>query len=377
MQIKELKLKNFRNYSSDKILVEPNITVLEGKNAMGKTNILEAIALLSTTKSPRASKDEQLIQNEHQTAHLSCDYSEHNKVKNLSVVIDKSSGRIKKLWRLQKVPKRPSDVVGTILSVLFKPDDLNLLTTSPGERRSYLDLILSRVNPGYLKDLSRLKAILRQRQAALELLRENNNPAIEVLNTQLCELGAKISFTRLSLLKDLEPIFLTSLKNISKTTTGKLKLINNCLEDSTPQTELEFKQAYLQKINELKNIEIKAARNLVGPQREDLEIYLNNNLLKDFGSRGEWRTGVLALKRSEMIYLKNKTGRQPILLLDDVTSELDDERQNTLVNWVEEQQTILTTINIEQLPIEIRKKATIYKIENGKILSAKNNYALT
>ncbi len=352
------------------------MTVLEGNNGIGKTNILEALTILSVTKSPRSSKDDQLIQNDFKVGRIYADFTDGERQKRVLLAIDNSTGRVKKFWRLQGVPKRPTDIIGALQVILFRPDDLNLLIVSPGERRNYLDLIIARRQKGYLPGLSRFKKILAQRRAALEIMRTGGSAGIEALNTQLIELGSIISLRRGQLLEKINPLYKMALKKINVKSEGSLQIINPLWPSKSPKSIAGYRAAYGQAIAKNINREIMAARNLVGPQREDLQVLLDGRLLRDFGSRGEWRSGILALKKSEADLIEQSSGSRPVLLLDDVASELDNLRQKSLVDWIRGQQTILSTTSLSSLPKALQKNIKLIKVGGQANTINTKKYAL-
>jgi DNA replication and repair protein RecF len=371
VRVHTLNLEHFRNYPQANFAFTKDISVIEGHNAIGKSNFIEALSLLSLTKSPKASLEEFVIEHQQPHARIAATFTTQAHKQEIVCVIEHQEGRTKKTWRIQKAPATPSKIVGQFSVVAFSPDDLDALARSSSARRAYLDQILIKNDRQAHKLLQRLKKTLQQRSAALELARLGQSTDLESFNTQLITLSAEVSFMRCVLVREISELFSETYQRISGTNTAELRLINALFTIPDEVTKEWFKEKYQQHIQELQQREIQAARNLVGPQRDDFTVQIDNKDITEFGSRGEWRTAIIALKMCELTYLENKKGERPILLLDDVFSELDRNRQQALLQCATQQQTIITTTDASELSQETLAAAEILKISDIKDQSKK------
>lgn len=378
MRIKKLIIDNFRNYQTTNLDFSSNLIVIEGRNAAGKSNLLEALFLLSTTKSVRASRESYLIKDDSLNSRLECHFETSEGIQELVGVLEKRERRTYKLWRLNKVPKTSNQIVGTFSVVMFRPDELDMLARSSSERRNYLDNLILRTNKEGLLKINILRKLLRQRQAALELIRNGHSQDLESLNDQLQEIGSWLSHQRSVLLRELMPHINSVYRNISgQSNSLELLLINKAWQDDTlGYSVYDFINLYKKSFINFRDHEIASGRNLVGPQRDDLEIKNDDKLVKEFGSRGEWRSVVLSLKIAEINYLESKLGYRPILLLDDVLSELDTQRREKIIEIIGQQQTILTTTNRSELPMTSTVDSQSIYLKNGAVMPS-SDYAKT
>jgi DNA replication and repair protein RecF len=371
VRIQKLTLEHFRNYPEATFAFTKDISIVEGHNAIGKSNFIEALSLLSLTKSHKASLEEFVIEYQQPHARVAALFTTQDRQQEIVCVIEKIEGRTKKTWRIQKAPMTPAKVVGQFSVVTFSPDDLDALARSSSARRAYLDQILIKSNRQAHATLQRLKKTLQQRSAALELARLGQSTDLESFNAQLVTLGAEVSFMRYTLIQEIAPLFSDVYRRISKTNTVELALTNSLFSIPENATQKWFEETYQKHIEELREREIQAARNLVGPQRDDVTLELDKRDLTEFGSRGEWRTAVIALKMCELTYLERKRGERPILLLDDVFSELDRERQQALLQCATQQQTIITTTDAGEFDRESLPSTELIKILDIKAGSKK------
>jgi len=369
-----LTLEQFRTYQSAQLQLTEPLTVCVGRNAAGKSNLLEAIRLLSTTHPVHATRDAHLIKHGTGFARVTGHFTSAERDHELLCVLDTATGRTKKLWRLQGAPKTSRAVVGLLTTLLFKPEDVDVLQKSASARRAILDQLLVIRDPELFTALQRMRTTLQQRQSLLEQVRAGEASDADLYDEQLVVDGARISAARARLTQWLAERFSEYVKTIAgrPDAHAALTLYSPMIEgvSTTPTTESEWVAAYRSSISNMRDREIASARNLVGPHREDVHITYNDQVLREFGSRGEWRSAVIGLLLASSDYIESRTKERPILLLDDVFSELDEHRRARLLPYLDRQQTIITTADQNELPESIRAKAAHYTISNGTITLA-------
>ena len=368
MYLKEIKLKNFRNYHELALAFSPAINVLIGENAQGKTNLLEAIFVLAMARSHRTSKDRELIRFKQDAALVTGTINRRLGDLNLSLTLSKK-GKIAKVNHLER--PRLSEYIGQLNVILFAPEDLALVKGSPQERRRFIDMEFSQIDPIYLHDLSQYKQVLKQRNKylrALQLKEKQDLIYLDVLTEQLANLGGKVVAKRLVYLKILEKH--AQLLH-AKITQGKEELTlryKTNLQDLGDKSETGLTKELLAKFKHLRDKELSQGTSLVGPHRDDLSFYLNDNNVQAYGSQGQQRTTALSVKLAEIELMKEKTGEYPVLLLDDVLSELDGNRQTHLLKTIQDKvQTFLTTPGLNDVARQLIKEPKIFHINNGKI----------
>lgn len=367
MKLKDLELKNYRNcnnlslnFNSDKILII-------GKNAQGKTNILESIYLLSCLKSPRTSNNLEIINFNAEKTEINC-----NLIKSeTEVELDFSYSKDKKrTLALNKVKTTPKNFKSVLKTVLFSTSDLLLLRGNPSDRRDWLDRAISQIYPAFDERLSKYDKIRIQKNNLLKDYLKNGtiNPTLlEVYNEQLVITGSNIIYLRKKFLKEIEKIAKEKHKIISET--ENLKITYSC-SFLNNETELEdIVKAFKLAIQEHSDEEMRRGQTCIGPHRDDIIFYINENEAVKYASQGQQRTIVLALKLSELDIITQKMGDEPILLLDDVLAELDDLRQNYLLKSINSNtQTIITSVDTVLFEKEFLQDVKIFKIENGNLL---------
>lgn len=361
MKILRLGLKNYRNCQNVELKFAKQKTLIIGKNAQGKTNILESIYLLSDLKSPRTSTMTDLIQFKQEGFEINAVVEKNN----TEIEMDFSYNQEKKRdFRLNKVKSTAKDFKLVAKTVLFSTKDLLLLRGVPQDRRDWLDRAISQIYPAYDERLSKYDKIRVQKNNLLksEYIDEN---LLDIFNEQLVITGANIIYLRKKFLKEIELLASEKHKIISDTEQFTLNY-------TAPYETVEEISNYLKE--ELRNRraeELGRKQACVGPHRDDIEFKINNLDAVKFASQGQQRTLVLALKLAELQIIKNKTGYSPILLLDDVLAELDETRQNYLLKSIEaDVQTIITSVDTLLFEEEFLKDVQIYSIENGQIKSS-------
>lgn len=367
MRLRDLELKNYRNCKNLKLSFDANKVLIIGKNAQGKTNILESIYFLSSLKSPRTSNNLELINFDAESAQISC-----NLVKsNTDVELDYSYSRDKKReLAVNKVRTTPKNFKTVLKTVLFSTSDLLLLRGNPSDRRDWLDRAISQVYPAYDDRLSKYDKIRIQKNNLLKDYLKNGNSnetLLDVYNEQLVIAGSNIIYLRKKFLKEIERIAHQKHRIISET--EELKIDYDCSFLNNQEELEDIAQAFRLSLEERRLEEMRRGQSCVGPHRDDVIFYINNNEATKFASQGQQRTVVLALKLSELDIITAKTGDEPVLLLDDVLAELDDLRQNYLLKSINDNtQTIITSVDTILFEDEFLKDVQIYKIENGCLI---------
>ncbi len=359
MRLVNIELKNYRNCTDVKIDFKSRKTLIIGKNAQGKTNILESIYFLSDLKSPRTSTVSDLIQFGKESFEISAHVEKNSTEIELDYSLDRDKKRVIKVNKVKTTPKNFKSVVKT---VLFSTKDLLLLRGAPQDRRDWLDRAISQIYPAYDERLSKYDKIRIQKN---NLLKSDivDETLLDIYNEQLAVTGANIIFLRKKFLKE-----------ISEIAAKKHNIISNSeifsLNYTCPYDEVGEICEYLkEKLEERRQEEIARHQACVGPHRDDIEFMINGLDAVKFASQGQQRTLVLSLKLSELEIIKTKTGFSPILLLDDVLAELDETRQNYLLKSIEnDTQTIITSVDTVLFEDEFLRDVIIYKVENGGLV---------
>ncbi|MDZ4670813.1 MAG: DNA replication/repair protein RecF [Phototrophicales bacterium] len=397
MHIDHLSLQNFRNYARLELTFPKQPMVLYGENAQGKTSLLEALAYLATAKSPYTTTDRQLIHWRMETetmpyARLAADIMSHGRFNRLEITLMlENNGEIapkfKKVIKLNGVEKRVMDILGLVTVVLFLPQDLSLVEGSPSERRRFMNDTLSQVEREYYIALEGYEKLLPQRNALLKRINDKKAKQNELgyWDEQLVAVGAVLIAGRQRFLRELEylaqrahhdltggietltlvyqPSFLPSADNNGQRAFDLLGLdLHRQLspQDIAPQfaTQLVTEQRE----------SIERGATLSGPHRDELRLFINGRDAGLYGSRGQARTAVLALKLAQLEWMHGRTGEYPLLLLDEVVAELDAKRRAYLLSRMNDQcQTLLTTTELDTFSFEFLSRATVLQVENGQI----------
>ena len=397
MHIEYLSLINFRNYARLDVSLPEKPIVLHGGNAQGKTSLLEAIYYVATSKSPYTTSDRQLIhwraENEPiPYARISAEITSKQQPLNLleiALVMDASSGisRYTKNIKLNGVKKRVMDVVGLLNVVLFLPQDLILIEGSPANRRRFLDDTLSQVNRKYLQSLDLYERILPQRNALLRRIALNQASVDELVywDEQLIEAGSIIVAERQRFLRELE----VEAQKAHHDLTGKKETLTiqyqpNFIPTAKSDGQLSFEvfgldlhrdlsaesvaPQFADRLKEEQQDSIERGVTISGPHRDEIRFFINNRDCGLYGSRGQARTTVMALKLAEMIWMREQIGESPILLLDEVVAELDRSRREYLLERITDQtQTLVTTAELEVFPQAFLNRALVWQVANGQI----------
>ncbi len=374
MKIKSLKLLYFRNYLSANIESHPSLNVLVGNNANGKTNIIESIFCLALGKSYRTKSDSECIMFGETATAMSCVVNKNNK--NLDIMLGiNNKGKSAKIAGLKKT--KLTDFVGELNVVLFSPEDLQIVKGSPALRREFINREFYQFSRVYHKYYLMYQHLLKQRNSYLKDMRKNPKDEmslayLETITFQLAKVAIYITKERVAFVHEISALTYQNMLNISnEQETLKIKYRSSVLEslNITDVNDTNFTEENLVKVMMKKSFDdIMRGSTKIGPHQDDLEFYINDLDAKMYASQGQQRSIVLSLKLAEINYLKSKTGTYPVLLLDDVLSELDKNRQLKLLDAINENvQTFITTPSISDIKEDLLKKAKVFKIENGNI----------
>ena len=374
MKIKSLKLLYFRNYLSTNIEVHPSLNVLVGNNANGKTNIIESIFCLALGKSYRTKSDSECIMFGETATAMSCIVNKNDRELDIMLGIN-NKGKSAKIAGIKKT--KLTDFVGELNVVLFSPEDLQIVKGSPALRREFMNREFYQFSRIYHKYYLMYQHLLKQRNSYLKDMRKNPKDEmslayLETLTSQLAKVALYITKERVSFVQDISKLTYKNMLNISNgQETLKIKYKSSVLDalNIAEINDESFTEENLTKVIMKKSFDdIMRGSTKIGPQHDDLEFYINDLDAKMYASQGQQRSIVLSLKLAEINYLKEKTGTYPVLLLDDVLSELDKNRQLKLLDAINENvQTFITTPSISDIKEDLLKKAKVFKIENGNI----------
>ena len=353
MWVKNIKIKNFRNYENQEINLNKNINIFYGENAQGKTNIIEAIFLFSIGKSFRTNREIELIKMGKENSKLEIDFEKEDRCGNIKINI----GNKKNIFVNQIKIKKLSELFGNVHSVIFTPDDINIIKDGPQNRRRFLDIMISQLRPKYLYTYNLYLKALEERNNYLKKIKMENadENLLELWDEQLIQYGKIIAEYRKE--------FIDKIKN-------KIKKIHNVITENKENIEIKYisdcldEKSFKDLLKQRRKLDIIKGYTTRGIHRDDFEIYLNDILVNVYGSQGQCRTTVLSLKIAELQVIKDEIGENPILLLDDFMSELDEIRRNNFMENIENTQVIITCTD-KLLLNNIDGK--IFKVENGKI----------
>ena len=367
MKLLKLKLKKYRNYDKLDIELSPNLNIFIGNNAQGKSNILESVFVLALTKSYMNIKDYYLIKDNEDFARIEGIFLDDKQVeKKFQVVITESS---KKLKINRKEIKKYSEYISNIKVLIFSPYNVNFVKDGPGVRRKDINMVISQINNNYVKLLQNFNAILKKRNYFLKSvnrLNDYDHIFLDNLNEKFCSLAVDIIIKRKEFIQDINKY----LDGINEEITGisnlKISYISNVSYNEDRNIMINN---LLDKLNSNYDREKLYGMTLFGPHRDDFLFQLNGKDLSIYGSQGQIRAAILALKLSELMLFKENDDNYPILLLDDIFSELDIEKRNRLVKYIlDDVQTIITTTDINLIDNELVDKARIFSVSGGKVV---------
>ncbi|MDX1978296.1 MAG: DNA replication/repair protein RecF [Pseudanabaenaceae cyanobacterium bins.68] len=369
MYLKRLRLTYFRNYGREEIEFAAPKNILVGANAQGKSNLLEAVQLLIALKSHRGGRDRDLVMNGMAAAEIWADCESRCSTVELSIKLRSQSRRSLLINGVNVA--RQADFLGYMSGVLFSSLDLDLVRGNPEQRRDWLDGVLVQLEPIYFGLVQQYNQVLRQRNALLKTIRQGQLEQIEQLvlwDQQLASHGTHILRRRSRLIERLSPLAAKWHAQISGTG-EKLEISYlSKLEFNSSQTREQVQQVFLTKLAQVSTAETTQGSSLVGPHRDDLGLQINGRTAREYGSQGQQRTLVLALKLAELELIEAVLGEPPLLLLDDVLAELDLQRQDHLLNAISSRvQTIITTTHLGSFDPRWLSAAQIFQVEQGKV----------
>lgn len=380
MRLTHLSLHNFRNYVRLDLDLPLGVSLLQGENAQGKTNLLEAIYYLATTRSPHAGADRELVnwltieEEPLPYARLVGRVARGASEVAIEITLTQQANhqtRYRKQIRLNGVAKRAMDLLGQLNVVLFLPEDITVVSGSPSGRRRYLDAALCQIDPFYCRSLSRYNQIVTQRNALLRDLRERGGDPAQLTfwNDRLVEHGTYLVGRRWETL--------LALDELANGVHGQLTDGGENLHlHYVPSVEMEgpgetddLAMAFRAQVEDLRQREVAAGMTLVGPHRDEVRFLVNGMDAGVYGSRGQQRTAALALKLAEVDHMRTETGEYPVLLLDDVLSELDEHRRRFLMHTLENgaEQAIITTTDLHTVPQALMQRCHLWRVEMGRL----------
>ena len=374
MFLANVSLFDFRNYAELDLGLERSATIFFGGNAQGKTNLLEAVALTALTRSPRTQQAAELVRFGQSAARVTCGVQTDTGRDALEVRIrvhaNESGARASRRFTVNGIHRRASDMMGALRVVLFWPDDLQLIKGSGDGRRRFLNTLLSQIDAGHAVELNRYGHLLEQRNALLRAIREGrqSTDSLHSWTTALAESGAAIMVERQRRLLELQPIAAAYHRELSDDR-ERLELryrpAGARIGEAPPELVSQQLKAAM---TDARDEEVARGQTVVGPQRDDVEVWLDDHEARLFASQGQQRSAVLSLKLAELQYLADVTGEQPVLLLDDVMSELDPARRERLLAALQPgPQALITAADLNDLPRSILDRAAVFRVERGSI----------
>lgn len=395
MWLQRLSLTNYRNYVRLELHLPPGLSIIQGQNAQGKSNLLEAIAYLATSRSPRTASDAELVnwlalEEPFPYARLAADLQrgEHLDRVDITLLPANGNGGFRKQVRINGVVRRALDLVGLLLVVLFRPEDVDLIAGAPAGRRRYLDIAICQIDPVYCRALSEYNRALEQRNALLRSVQPGPEAAAQLRfwDEKLAETGGLIMARRQWLINALEKAAALHHLDLSggyerlrlrylpsfdpgrpptRDTTPMIAETGVRYEDLTPEG---VGSVFLAWLHQNRSRDLAAGMTLLGPHRDDVGFYLGERPLRHFGSRGQQRTAALAAKLAELTIMTEATGTTPVLLLDDVMSELDADRRAMLLQVLTTAaQAIVTTTDWHPFSPAVLAQAHTWRVHSGQI----------
>lgn len=357
MIIKSIELQNFRNYEALNLSFDAGTNILYGDNAQGKTNILESVYMSGTTKSHKGSRDREMIRFGEKEAHIRTVVERQNREYQIDMHLKQSKS---KGIAIDRVPiKKAVELFGILNIVFFSPEDLNIIKSGPAERRRFLDSELCQLDKVYLFHLTNYNKILGQRNKLLKdmIYRPELSDTLPIWDMQLAETGKKIIKRRRQFVEELSDI----IHEIHYRISGEKEELSLCYE---PNVEDIF---FEDELSRAKEKDKKLCQTSVGPHRDDLLFSIQGVDIRRFGSQGQQRTSALSLKLSEIELVKKSIQDTPVLLLDDVLSELDSSRQNYLLNNICDTQTIITCTGLDEFVRNRFQINRVFEVKNGQV----------
>lgn len=370
MILSSIELKNFRNYEDEILNFDDSRNIILGKNAQGKSNLLEAIYFLCLTRSFRTRKEKEIITFDHEFATINGKFIlDNGQEKNIIYYITLDKGKQVSLNR--KRVEKLSEIIGNFPVVISSPEAYNLTSGAPSDRRKFLDILLSQISNQYLLNLQEYNKIIKQRNTILSKYSQNISKLLSLIqpwDEYLVEKGSWIIRFRESFLK----VFDAKLKEVHESISDpdeKIKISYCSTVDFDGKDDIKLN--FHKKLNQLRNFEIEQKMTIIGPHRDDVLFFINDRELRKFGSRGQHKTVLIALMISEFQLIKERVRETPIILIDDLFSEIDHTRENKILSYIIDlgQNIITTTLEYnEAVALFSKKRAHLFEIVNGKNL---------
>lgn len=357
MFIQSLELNNFRNYSSLSLKLNDGVNIFYGDNAQGKTNILDAVYVGCTSKSHKLSKDKDMIHFDANEAHIRINLLKREVPYRIDMHLKKNSS---KGIAINGLPiRRSSELFGIANVVIFAPEDMNIIKDGPAERRRFINMELCQLNKLYVYNLISYSKVINQKNKLLKEYEytKGADDFIEIYNEQLVRFGTEI----INIRRD----FIDKLNELTS-------VIHDDITEGVEQLKLSYDantdaEAFATELNRHRANELRMGMSLVGPHRDDLKFIVNGTDLKNYGSQGQHRTAVLSLKLAEIEIVKQITGERPLLLLDDVLSELDRKRQTRMLNTIREGQTLITCTGLDDFVDNRFNIDKVFLVKSGSV----------
>ena len=365
MELISAKVENFRNYSNETCYFSPRTNVLIGSNAQGKTNLVEAVYFCAIGKSPRTSNEKDLIMEGADHAKITLEFNVKAGRKKIEIIINRKGKKIVKINGVNVL--KIADLVGYLKCVFFSPDELKLIKETPEDRRKFLNTDISQLSKMYFYNLIKYNKILNERNNLLKISKDESRvkQTIDVWNEQLASVGAYIVRERLKYVEKLKEYIV----KIHKFLTNDAEKLDIFYADYDTFDIDKIKDILKKQLENSFEKDFRLGYTNVGPHRDDLKFYINDKEVKVFGSQGQQRTVALSIKLAEVEIFKQVAGEYPILLLDDVLSELDNDRKNNLLKLISDYQTIITTTEINSQLDDL----FLIHIKNGKVIKNNND----
>ena len=351
MWINKIKINNFRNYNNEEINLNKNINIFYGENAQGKTNIIEAIFLSSIGKSFRTNKDKELIKLNEENCNIELFFNKSDREGKIKINIENKKNIFVNGIKLKKL----SELLGNINVVIFTPDDINILKGGPQNRRKFLDIMISQLRPKYMHIYNSYLKVLEERNNYLKNIENQKQDLLDIWDERLAEYGYQVFEYRKEFINKIK----NKIVNIHKKITNNKEEIN-----IEYKSDCENKNEFINLLNNRKKLDIIKGFTTRGIHRDDFTIYINNLPVDIYGSQGQHRTAILSLKLAELQVIYDEIGENPILLLDDFMSELDENRRKSFLENIKDTQVIITcTDKFEVKDIDCK----LFNVVNGKI----------
>ena len=373
MKINKLQLVNFRNYDHCAVAFDKMVTVFYGKNGQGKTNLLESIFYSAFGLSHRTSKEDEMMKFSAEGMAVLLDFTKEDGTHSVKIKKYLDNGKFHKEIKIDGKKTTAKDHYSFLNTVMFSPEDLQIIKGDPALRRRFMDMEISQTDPVYYELLVRYRRLLRQRNSLLKVIREQNQLQEQLVpwDEEISGIGSQILIKRLENLKKLKKISIPTFHNISDKSDSleiKYEMKGNNGETYYPEEESfqNVKDFYIKSLKERRFKDIMQGSTGIGVHRDDFKTYINNADSKSFASQGQQRCCALALKLSQIEYVKEVSGEYPVLLLDDVMSELDSYRRSQLITFINDKVQTIITVNDKTLIPDFGSNQYFY-VEKGSI----------